>query len=238
MSKIEIQTTQNVAIDYEAGSLMDRVIGCILDFVVVAISSLILWLLLLSITGSEILSVILILPITVFYSLAFEVFNNGKTLGKMAMGLQVVRLDGQEARLNDFLTRWVFRSIDITGTFGTLAVIMVTVTKNHQRLGDFVANTVVIKTKPTYAIDLDNVLKKKSAEGYEPVYPQSLRFTEDQMLILKSSIDRYQKYPNEAHTEVIKTLSKQVAVKMEIPEPKKKLDFLKQVLKDYVILTR
>jgi len=238
MSKIEIQTTQNVAIDYEAGSLMDRIIGCILDIGVVSISSLLLGLLVLSITQSSTAVTLFVLPIAVFYSLIFEVFNNGKSLGKMAMGLQVVRLDGQEARLNDFLTRWVFRSIDVLGSLGSLAVIMVTVTKNHQRLGDFVANTVVIKTKPTYAITLDNVLKKKSAEGYEPIYPQASRFTEDQMLVLKSTIDRYQKYQNDAHTEAIRELSKQVSSKMEIAEPKKKLDFLKQVLKDYVILTR
>lgn len=238
MSKIEIQTTQNVAIDYEAGSLMDRVIGCILDIAAVSIASLLLALFVGAITNSSAIMILFITPLVLFYSLIFEVFNNGKSLGKMAMGLQVVRLDGQEARLNDYLTRWVFRSIDIVATLGSLAVIMVSVTKNHQRLGDFVGNTVVIKTKPTYTVSLENVLKKKSAEGYEPIYPQSIRFSEDQMLVLKSTIDRYQKYPNEAHTEAITMLCKQVALKMDIAEPKKKLDFLKQVLKDYVILTR
>jgi len=238
MSKIEIQTTQNVAIDYEAGSLMDRIIGCILDIAAVSIASLLLALFVGAVTNSSTIMILFITPLVIFYSLIFEVFNNGKSLGKMAMGLQVVRLDGQEARLNDFVTRWVFRSIDIVATFGSLAVIMVSVTKNHQRLGDFVGNTVVIKTKPTYTVSLENVLKKKSAEGYEPIYPQAIRFSEDQMLVLKSTIDRYQKYPNEAHTEAIVLLCKQVALKMDIAEPKKKLDFLKQVLKDYVILTR
>lgn len=238
MSKIEIQTTQNVAIDYEAGSLMDRIIGCILDIAIVSIAGLIIGLLTASIFNSTAMVVVFVTPIVVFYSLAFEVFNNGKSLGKMAMGLQVVRLDGQEARLNDFLTRWVFRSIDIVATLGSLAVIMVSVTKNHQRLGDFVGNTVVIKTKPTYTVSLENVLKKKSADEYEPTYPQAVRFSEEQMLVLKSTIDRYQKYPNEAHTQAIIVLCKQVAFKMDITEPKKKLEFLKQVLKDYVILTR
>jgi len=238
MSNIEIQTTQNVAIDYEAASLRDRIIGCILDMIVVSVFSGIVSTVVYMITKSDIVLFLLLVPIVVFYSLAFEVFNNGRSIGKMGLGMQVVRLDGQEARLNDFLTRWAFRSVDIVFSFGSLASIMVTITKNHQRLGDLVANTVVIKTKPTYVISLDNVLKKKSAEGYEPVYPQATQFTEEQMLVLKNTIDRYQKYKNDAHTEVVLSLSKQVASRMGIDEPKKKIEFLKQVLKDYVILTR
>ncbi|MBC7451982.1 MAG: RDD family protein, partial [Cytophagales bacterium] len=177
-------------------------------------------------------------PIVVFYSLAFEVFNNGRTIGKMALGMQVIRMDGQEARLNDYLTRWSFRSIDILLTFGGLASIMVSVTKNNQRLGDFVANTVVIKSRPTYTVTLESVLKKKSSEGYEPVYPEAAYFSEEQMLILKNTVDRYQKYKNEAHTEAVQILAGKVAEKMGMKAPQKKTDFLKQVLKDYVILTR
>ncbi|MBC7451594.1 MAG: RDD family protein, partial [Cytophagales bacterium] len=42
MSQIEIHTTQNVAIDYEAAPLRDRIIGCLLDLFVVAVGSLVL----------------------------------------------------------------------------------------------------------------------------------------------------------------------------------------------------
>lgn len=238
MSNIEIQTSQNVAIEYEAAPLRDRIIGCLLDILFVVLGSGIIYLAVYLSTQSTTIAYCCILPVVVFYSLACELFNNGKSLGKMILGTQVVRLDGQEARLNDFLIRWVFRSVDIILSFGSLATIMVTITKNYQRLGDFVANTVVIKTKPAYVITLESVLKKKNAEGYEPVYPEVVRFSEEQMLVLKNTIDRSVLYKNDAHTEALLLLSNQVAAKMQIPVPKKRLDFLKQVLKDYVILTR
>ena len=238
MSNIEIQTSQNVAIDYEAAPLRDRIIGCLLDMMFLGAGGGFIAVAIYASTNSSTLAYCFIVPLIVFYSLALEVFNNGKSLGKMILGTQVVRLDGQEARLNDFLIRWAFRSVDIVLSIGSLATIMVTITKNHQRLGDFVANTVVIKTKPSYSITLESVLKKKSAEGYEPVYPQVVRFSEEQMLVLKNTIDRSVLYKNDAHTEALLLLSKQVAARMEIPVPQKKLDFLKQVLKDYVILTR
>jgi uncharacterized RDD family membrane protein YckC len=238
MSNIEIQTSQNVAIEYEAAPLRDRIIGCLLDMLILAVGGGFISMAIYSATGSGTLAYCFIVPVVVFYSLTLEVFNNGKSLGKMMLGTQVVRLDGQETRLNDFLIRWAFRSVDILLSMGSLATIMVTITKRHQRLGDFVANTVVIKTKASYFITLESVLKKKSAEGYVPVYPDVTRFSEEQMLVLKNTIDRSVSYPNDAHKEAIILLSKQVAAKMNIAVPQKKLEFLKQVLKDYVILTR
>jgi len=238
MPHIDIQTTQNVVIEYEAASLRDRIVAFFLDLFVMGASFSIFVLVNELFFKSGTLFYFFIAPIFIFYSLVSEVFNNGRSIGKLALGTQVIRFDGQEARLNDYLTRWVFRTVDIILSFGGLASIMISVTKNNQRLGDFVANTVVIKTKPTYTVTLENVLKKKSAEGYEPSYPQVMQFSEDQMLVLKSTIDRYQKYPNESHTEAVLLLASRLAVSMGIPVPKKKLDFLKQVLKDYVILTR
>lgn len=238
MSHIAIHTAQNVAIEYEAAPLKDRIIGCLLDLFILGVASVLISILVMLVTQSQLLLTFILVPIIVFYSLAFEVFNNGRSIGKMALGMQVIRIDGQEARLNDYMTRWSFRCIDIILSFGALASIMISVTKNNQRLGDFVANTVVIKSKPTFTVSLESVLKKKSSEGYEPIYPQAVHFSEEQMLILKSTIDRYQKFRNEAHTEAVQLLASKVAEKMHIAEPKKKTDFLKQVLKDYVILTR
>jgi len=238
MSHIEIQTTQNVVIEYEAAPLRDRIIGFLLDLFVLSAGTGVIALIFTLVFQSETFIYFIILPLVLFYSLAFEVFNNGKSIGKMALGMQVIRFDGQEARLNDYLTRWVFRSVDIFLSLGGLASIMVSVTKSNQRLGDFVANTVVIKSRPTYTVTLENVLKKKSSEGYEPKYPQVTRFTEDQMLVLKSTLDRYQKFKNDAHTDAVELLTSKVAAGMDVPVPKKKVEFLKQVLKDYVILTR
>ena len=52
------------------------------------------------------------LPV-VFYSLLFETFLDGQTIGKRIMKIKVVKIDGYQAKVSDYLTRWFFRIIDL-----------------------------------------------------------------------------------------------------------------------------
>jgi len=69
----------------------------------------------------------------------------GKTLGKMAMGLRVVTLDGTPYSAMKAFIRNLLRVIDALPFLYLLGLIIVVVSKRKQRLGDMAAGTVVTR---------------------------------------------------------------------------------------------
>jgi uncharacterized RDD family membrane protein YckC len=75
--------------------------------------------------------------------------QRGATLGKMALGLRVVRMDGAPVTMNEAAIRNVLRIIDGLPGFipYLLGAILVWNSPLKQRLGDRVAKTMVIRTR-------------------------------------------------------------------------------------------
>ncbi len=82
---------------------------------------------------------------TVGYYVYHEVFNHGRTPGKKAFGIRVVMANGQDIRFFNSLLRNVMKLADFLPTLFCAAVVSMLLTENHQRLGDLLANTVVIR---------------------------------------------------------------------------------------------
>ncbi len=93
------------------------------------------------------------------YPILFEVLNQGRTPGKLAVGIRVVRIDGSPIRATGSVLRNVLRLIDgwIVITFFLFPVGFITafVTKHAQRLGDLAAGTVVIRDRLQTADRID-----------------------------------------------------------------------------------
>jgi hypothetical protein len=65
------------------------------------------------------------------------------------------------------------------------------------------------------------------------------RFTDEDMLLIKNTIQRVQLYPNEETKRFAIELAEETARLLGLPEPPpKRLEFLQNVLQDYVVLTR
>ncbi|EGK00841.1 RDD family protein [Dysgonomonas gadei] len=155
---IEVQTTQNVTIDYETAGVGQRILAYLLDLIAIVVW-VIGWFWILGTVASfginqafngdifAVFFVIIIFFPVIFYDLLFETLNNGQSPGKMVMKIRVVNVDGTAPTSSSFLIRWLFRLIDFSMTEGFLAVIMVAVTKKSQRLGDLLAGTTVIDLK-------------------------------------------------------------------------------------------
>lgn len=73
----------------------------------------------------------------------WEWLGRGRTPGKRAMGLRVVRADGRTVGLGGALIRNLLRPLDL-GTSGVVALVVAGLTRRHQRLGDLAAGTLVI----------------------------------------------------------------------------------------------
>ena len=155
---IEVQTTQNVTIDYETAGVGQRILAYLLDLIAIVVW-VTGWFWILGTVASfginqafngDIFAVFIVIIIffpVIFYDLLFETLNNGQSPGKMVMKIRVVNVDGTAPTSSSFLIRWLFRLIDFSMTEGFLAVIMVAVTKKSQRLGDLLAGTTVIDLK-------------------------------------------------------------------------------------------
>jgi uncharacterized RDD family membrane protein YckC len=79
------------------------------------------------------------------YFLIGEVRGHGQTWGKRWMGLRVVRDDGSRVRFGDSVIRNLIRIVDfLPGNF-TVGMVSIMVTRQHKRLGDMAAGTVVVR---------------------------------------------------------------------------------------------
>ena len=73
--------------------------------------------------------------------------TSGATLGKMAMKLKVVKLDGAALDWQASIVRNILRIID-GFFFYIVGAIAVWMSKSKQRLGDMAAHTIVVRAQP------------------------------------------------------------------------------------------
>ncbi len=240
MNKIEITTTQNVTIEHELSPLIYRMVAFLLDLIILVVGCFILALVVGGIFGkaADIVMYFTIVPILFFYSLAFEYFNNGQSIGKKALRLRVIKKDGGKVLFLDYAMRWVFRTIDIYGSFGSIASLGIMASSKNQRLGDFLANTVVVRVGKTERMQLNNLLRLNQLENYVPTYPQVIKMNEEAMLIVKEVLHKNEKQNNYSHRKALDFLVEKIENELELKAPTDKIRFLNTLLKDYVVLTR
>ncbi|MFC6597604.1 RDD family protein [Kitasatospora paranensis] len=93
----------------------------------------------------------LILGISVFFLLgvpvAVETLSRGRSLGKLALGLRVVRTDGGPVRFRHAMVRGLVAVLEIQMLAGTGAVISSLVSPQGRRLGDLFAGTLVVRER-------------------------------------------------------------------------------------------
>jgi len=240
---IDIRTTQNVTIAYEMASLMNRIIAWFIDLVIIVVAIIVISMLTNLITSSGdamiLVAGLIIVPLFFFYTLIWEWSTSGATPGKMAMRLQVVRLDGKPLSFMDHVLRWSFRMVDIYFSLGAMAIVLINLSDYAQRLGDLMSNTTVIRKSSSLSVDLNDILKIKSLDNYEPKYPDVKKLDEEDMLLIKRVIERYLKHRNPAHRQSIELAAQKMAKFLglnDVPDQPEK--FLNTCIRDYIVLTR
>jgi hypothetical protein len=124
---------------------------------------------------------------------------------------------------------------------GTLAFFMILTSRRAQRMGDMAANTTVVKTSlPRLAIQPGrNSQYFNAGKQTSPSIRQAQKLSESDMMFIKQTIINYQKYPNTAHEYAIEDLVTHLMPILGIERrPMNRVEFLKTLLKDYIVLTR
>ncbi len=240
MKSITIYTSHQIPISYEAAGFTARFLSFLIDFFIIYLLYAFIFLSGLYALGEKYSMVLLIVISVLFsvYSLITETLLNGQTPGKKALGIKVIKINGEKMNFIDYFIRWTFRLIDIYLTLGSVATLLINASEKKQRLGDIIAFTTVIKLRPSKRILLKEILSITSASDYSSTYLFVKDFTEEEMLMIKELLDRKKEFPSEVNEEIIEELVVNIIKKYKIQKPANNEKFLATLIKDYVVLTR
>jgi uncharacterized RDD family membrane protein YckC len=243
MQNIEINTSQNVRIEYQLAGLGQRIFAYIIDLIIMILAFAIIAACLgsgginIDSTSFQAFAVLWF----GLYTLISELIGNGQTIGKKAIGIKVIKLNGDELEFYDYFSRWSMRLIDIYMSIGCIAMLLIASNKNGQRIGDIIAGTTIIRKKSHYGFALADILKLNlnKKEDYEFQYPLAKNLDEKDVILIKNLLFRNRLYRNEAHQEAMYSLVEKLSHILELREiPDNKEAFLSQVISEYIILTR
>lgn len=146
-------TGEAVALDLRLAQFPSRFLALALDLLLQAIALVVLvWL------GSQILanadgavvaavSLVAVVGVIVGMPTLIETLTRGRSVGKIAAGLRVVRDDGGPVRFRHAFVRALFMIIDFWLVSGAVGLISSLVSAKGKRLGDHFAGTVVIRQR-------------------------------------------------------------------------------------------
>ena len=219
-------TSQNIEIEQEQGSLGERIVAYIIDSFILVFTFLGISLLAFQSFQRSNWIIFLFIPF-MFYSLLFEYFGNGQTLGKRAMNLRVVRLDGNSPSFVNYLLRWLFRIIDIQLFSGVIAIVSILVTRHGQRVGDLAAGTTVIKIRKASSI---SPFVTPLQEDHKVTFPQVKQLSDRQIELLRKAL----KMKKEGHSkEGVPALAQKLKEKLSIDSNMPDVKFLYTIIADY-----
>lgn len=102
-------------------------------------------------SGNEAVAAILLavgtFAVLVVWPVAWEVATKGRSLGKMALGLRVVTVEGAPIKLRHAVVRSLVFLFEVILAFGVVAVAVALFSRRFRRLGDHLAGTVVVRER-------------------------------------------------------------------------------------------
>jgi len=154
MGSPAVVTPEAVPLGLQPAGLGSRFVALLIDWAIQGLLALVLLMLGFGLStagdpGGVGIALFFLLVFVIFfgYPIALETLWRGRTVGKAALGLRVVTIEGGPVRLRHAATRAALGVVDFSLTSGAAAVISVLVTRNNQRLGDLVAGTLVLRER-------------------------------------------------------------------------------------------
>lgn len=213
MSNVQISTPFNISLDFEIAPFYKRLLAYFLDLTILVLYAVFIRYFLyegLRLEGEFAMGVdilVVSLPL-LLYHLICEIVFHGQSIGKKAMGIRVMSVEGGDPGISQYLLRWFFRvwewplvfsfvypglliiyQLIIVGFFGIIVVIIIAVTAKNQRLGDLAANTAIVNTKINTSIH-DTVFMEITQKDYTVKFPQVLKLSDRDINTIKSVLDQ------------------------------------------------
>lgn len=162
----KITTPESVTIDFQLAGPGTRFLALFIDLWIVMISMVGLTYLLImlftffsavaidsessELAGAIFISLIIVIQFLIFsgYWFFLEAFQNGRTVGKRAVGIRTVMRGGFPLTLSAALIRNLVRIVDmVPPPYCAIGLISMSLSKDYQRLGDLAAGTIVVRDR-------------------------------------------------------------------------------------------
>ncbi|WIX87929.1 RDD family protein [Amycolatopsis sp. DG1A-15b] len=223
----ELVTGEAVVLDLRVAKLASRALAMALD-VLVQLALLLGALMLLTFVvpfADESLFLALLLVfvvlIVVGYPVVFETLSRGRSLGKMAVGLRVVRVDGGPIRFRHALVRGLAGFVVdfwALGLFGAVAVVVSLCSSNGRRVGDFLAGTLVVRERAPQGPGYAAVAMPPGLEGWAAQLDLT-RLPDDLALASRQFLARFRELRPEASHALGWGLAQQMGNALGTPVP-------------------
>ena len=248
MLLVKLDTGFNIEVEFALSPFHRRFFAWLID---VTIQGTYLWLGIKILNGlvgfswdNQIWPVVLFALPFIFYHLISEIVMNGQSVGKMAMQIKVMTLQGGQPSLSQYLIRWLFRIVDFpillflqmaSGynnwwmiLFVFAGLICTIATPKSQRVGDLVAGTILIDLKNRTSWQ-DTVFTEVEST-YQAKYPQVMQLSDRDINTLKNIIETVKKRND---YDLALKIAYRIQSKLKIHPDQDSLEFLQTLLKDY-----
>ncbi|WP_369369596.1 RDD family protein [Promicromonospora sp. Populi] len=147
---------EGVVLDARPASFITRAMGAMLDFIVVGVVITIIlivagvWFFEVATLSGDVATIVLAVAsavIVVGVPVTVETLSRGRSIGKLASGIRVVRDDGGPVRFRHALVRALIGVFEIWLTLGGVAAIASLANAKGKRLGDLAAGTYAVRVR-------------------------------------------------------------------------------------------
>ena len=232
MATVQINTAQNVTLNYDVASVGARMLAGLLDVIFMYAYVLLIFYFLdatdLLVDIEEWQFIILILPY-LFYHFILDLMFNGQSFGKMITKIKVIKADGSQAGIGSYFLRWLFGLFEIHMSGGTAAAIAILFNGKGQRLGDMAAGTRVISLKPKTSLTKDTILAPVT-DDYQPQFVQVKKLSDKDVEIIAKA---YKKAISDKNYKLVNQLADKIKATTGIQTEMPNIQFVETVLKDY-----
>jgi uncharacterized RDD family membrane protein YckC len=230
MQTVTVRTTQNVLIEYPVASLGDRILAYLFDMMIIIAYYILMIFLMVAIGDVSPLALIGVMMVPVFfYHLMFEIFMDGQSPGKRQMSIKVVRKDGTQATIGNYVIRWLTRLVEIDLLSGAVAMVTIAINGKGQRLGDIAAGTVVVKLIEQKEVSARDVFTMPE-QAYIPVFPQVLQLNDQDIELIQQALELNRTSGN---ILPVMAITDKIKNKLGIQTDMLPLTFLYTIVKDY-----
>ncbi|MDR2147283.1 MAG: RDD family protein [Tannerella sp.] len=232
MSETKIITSQYVEIKQTPASVGERIFARMIDLLIifVYVYGLIYFILeVFDFRDDEAWLLVYFIFFTpaIFYSLIWEIFNSGRSPGKMVFKMRVVMKDGSVPSIGGYFLRWMLLLVDFWMSY--VGIVVILLNKDNQRFGDISAGTMVIKENEYRRVNVTLDEYKHLSRNYRPVFPQAENLSLEQINTIHEALMRY----DEHRMHRISALSEKVKTFLKIRPNVEDSVFLNTLVRDF-----
>jgi len=221
--EIIIETPEKIRFSYRIAEIGSRIAAYMIDQLIQVIVTLtILWLLvgfaITSLRDMTFITAAFLMIITFlmrwFYYVLFELIMEGQSPGKKLMRIRVIRDNGDSLDFETIIFRNFLRIVDDFPMIPLLGGFISLIDPRGRRLGDLVANTIVVKEihyrlfLPDFHVNLNRI------DPNQELVPIKRKLNENELYIIRRFLNDYHKLPVTRGDELAWDLARQVQEKI------------------------